>query len=120
MAKSGTVEVWGIPSCGTTRKAMKFLEAKSVDYTFKNYREVAPGKTLLREAMKSVDAPRKMFNTSGGAYRDGGYKEKAATMSSNEVLEALQDDSMLIKRPIVRTAKGILVGFNEERLTRIL
>ena len=120
MSNAAPVEVWGIPTCGTTRKALKHLEAKKLPHIFRNYREVRPSKKLLLDAMKSVSDPRKMFNTSGGSYRDGGYKDKAAAMTPAQIIDALLADPMLIRRPIVKTPKGIVVGYDEGALSHIL
>jgi arsenate reductase (glutaredoxin) len=120
MTQTAAVEVWGIPTCGTTRKALKYLEARRVPHVFKNYREVRPTRKLLQDAMNAAADPRKLFNTAGASYRDGGYREKAAAMSKAEILDSLLADPMLIKRPIVRTPKGIVVGFVEEKLLAVL
>ncbi len=114
------IKVWGITTCGTVRKATAFLKANNVEFEFIDLKTTKPPKTLLKNAMKSVDAPRKMFNTSGGAYKDGGYKDKAATMSAKDIVEALAAEPMLIKRPIVVTEKGIAVGFDEAILKNII
>jgi len=114
------IEVWGIPTCDTVNKTLKYLEAKKTAYVFKNFRETPPSKALLQSAMKSVDAPKKMFNTSGKAYRAGGYNEQAETMTKEEIVAALLADPMLIKRPIVRATKGMLVGFDEKKLDALL
>jgi arsenate reductase (glutaredoxin) len=114
------IEVWGIPTCGTTRTALKYLEVKKIPHVFKNYREVRPTKALLKEASSTVAEPKKLFNTSGGSYREGGWKEKADGMSLNEITNALLTDPMLIKRPIVKSPKGIVVGYDETKLSAIL
>ena len=114
------IKVWGITTCGTVRKATAFLKANNVEFEFIDLKTTKPPKTLLKNAMKSVDAPRKMFNTSGGAYKEGGYKDKATTMSANDIVEALAAEPMLIKRPIIVSEKGVTVGFDEALLTSIL
>ena len=114
------IKVWGITTCSTVRKTTAFLKANNVEFEFIDLKTTKPPKTLLKNAMKSVDSPRKMFNTSGGAYKAGGYKDKAATMNANEIVEALAAEPMLIKRPIVVTEKGITVGFDEMLLKSLL
>jgi arsenate reductase (glutaredoxin) len=120
MAAKAAVEVWGIPTCGTTRKAVKFLEAEGVAFEYKNVRESVVPKTFIREMLKVVDSPRKVFNTSGGSYKDGGWKDKVAGMKNEDIVTALVADPMLIKRPVVRTPKGMVVGFDEDALRRLL
>ena len=41
-------------------------------------------------------------------------------MNPEQIIDALLADPMLIKRPIVRSGKGVAVGFNEEVLLRLL
>lgn len=120
MAVTAAIEVWGIPSCGTTRKAVKFLEGEGITVDYRNVRETAVPKTLIREMLKVVDSPRKVFNTSGGSYKEGGWKDKVAGMTKDDIVNALVADPMLIKRPVVRSPKGMVVGFDENALRRIL
>jgi len=118
--KKAGIEVWGIPTCGTTRKAVKFLESKGIVIEYKNLRETAVPKVLLREMLKSVEHVRKAFNTSGGSYKDGGWKDKIAGMNNEQIIEALAADPMLIKRPVIRTPRGVLVGFDEQSIITLL
>jgi arsenate reductase (glutaredoxin) len=120
MATSSFVEVWGIPTCGTVKKTLKHLQSLGIPHEFKDFRKTPPTKVLLANALASVSAPKQMFNTSGASYREGGWRVRADGMSSEQVVEALLADPMLIKRPIIRTPKGTLVGFNEEALRTLL
>jgi arsenate reductase len=120
MKKNAAVEVWGIPTCGTVKKALAFLTVQGVPYEFKNFRTTNPPKALLVSALDVVASPKKIFNTSGASYREGGWGAKAAAMSPEQIVDALLADPMLIKRPIIRTSKGFAVGFNEEVLLRLL
>ncbi len=47
------------------------------------------------------------------AYREGGFKEKLATMTDAQALEALARDGKLIKRPLIFGDGFVLVGFRE-------
>lgn len=114
------VEVWGIPTCGTVKKALAFFSARGIAFEFKNFRTTPPTRSLLQSAIDSVATPKKIFNTSGGAYRDGGWGLKAEGMEKEQIIDALLADPMLIKRPIIRTGKGVAVGFTEEALQGIL
>ena len=119
-AKKAGIEVWGIPTCGTTRKAVKFLESKGIALEYKNLRETAVPKVLIREMLKSVVEVRRVFNTSGGSYKDGDWKNRIADMNHEQIIEALTADPMLIKRPVVRTPKGLVVGFDEQAISDLL
>ena len=107
--------VYQYPKCGTCRKALKFLDAESVDYDSKNIVETPPTRAALKKAFKrSGLAINKLFNTSGQSYRQGGFKGKLETMSEDQALSALAADGKLIKRPLVIADDFVLVGFRED------
>jgi len=107
--------VYQYPNCGTCRKALKFLEAAGIDFVSKDIVETPPSKPALKKALKLSGLPiRKLFNTSGQSYRNGGFKAKLATMSDDEALSALAADGKLIKRPLVLGDGFALVGFRED------
>lgn len=109
-------KIYQYAKCGTCRKALKWLDGQEIAYEAIPIVENPPSKTALRELWKRSGLPlRKLFNTSGQSYRQGGFKEKLTTMSDDEALAALAADGKLIKRPIVVGAGDgpVLVGFKE-------
>lgn len=108
------VKVYQYPKCGTCRKALAWLDANGVAYQSIDIVEHPPSRTALAQARKLADVPiRKLFNTSGQSYRQGGFKEKLETMSDAEAIAALAADGKLIKRPLVLGDGFALVGFRE-------
>ncbi|MBI5646169.1 MAG: Spx/MgsR family RNA polymerase-binding regulatory protein [Ignavibacteriae bacterium] len=120
MAKKNSVEIWGIPTCGTVKKTIAWMIEHGVEFEFRNLRETPPSQSLLQSALASVSHPKKMLNTSGASYRDGGWSAKAASLSGPQIIEALLADPMLIKRPIVRSSKLVTVGFQEDEWAALL
>ena len=109
------MRVYQYPKCGTCRKALKFLDAEGVDYRAEDIVTNPPSKALLKKALEQSGLPvRKFFNTSGQSYRQGGFKEKLATMTDAQALAALAADGKLIKRPLVVDDDLVLVGFRED------
>lgn len=110
-----SITVYQYPKCGTSRKALAWLDAQGVEYKSINLVEKPPSKTKLKDLWKRSGEPiRKLFNTSGESYRAGGFKEKLATMSEADALAALAADGKLIKRPIVDLEDKVLIGFKQE------
>ena len=120
MAKTGTVEIWGIPTCGTVKKTMAWMRQHGVEFEFKNLRDTPPPRALLQSALASVPHPKNMMNTSGASYRDGRWSEKVDSLSGPQVIDALLADPMLIKRPVVRWSKLVTVGFKEDEWGALL
>jgi len=108
------LRVFHYPQCSTCKKAIKWLAAHDVAVELINIVQHPPSKAELREVLKSAGIPlKKLFNTSGVSYREGGFGERLKTMTEAEALDALAKDGKLVKRPLV-LGKGVqLVGFDE-------
>jgi arsenate reductase len=103
------------PKCGTCRKASKWLAENGIEVEAIDIVESPPSKSRLKDYFKRSGRELKaFFNTSGQSYRQGGFKEKLASMSEAQMLDALAKDGKLIKRPLLDTGKTVFVGFREE------
>lgn len=100
--------------CGTCRKALAWLSARGVECDVLPIRETPPSKALLREALDQGVPLKGLFNVSGGDYKELGMKDKLPGMSVAEALDLLASRGNLVKRPFVKTADRILVGFSED------
>jgi len=110
-----SIVVYQYPNCGTCKKALSFLDEAAVDFNAKDIVANPPSKVLLEKALKLSGLPlKKLFNTSGKSYREGGFKDKLPTMSDDQALTALAADGKLIKRPLVLGDGFALVGFRED------
>ena len=109
-----TLLVYGIPKCGTCKKALKWLEENQVDYQFIDTKENPPDEKTIANWVKSLGI-KSMRNTSGYSYRAIGEEKK--TWTDEQWIEAFSNDAMLLKRPLfVKNGEAVLVGFraNEE------
>ncbi len=109
------LDFYEYPSCGTCRKAKKWLEEHNKDINSIHIVEETPDKETLKALYeKSGLELKKFFNTSGQKYRELQLKDKLPAMSEDEQLELLASNGMLIKRPITTDSKRVTVGFNED------
>lgn len=107
-----TIKVYGIPTCGTVKKARAWLDNKGIEYTWIDIREAPPKKTQLKLWIKAFGF-KPMRNTSGGAYRNLGPEKKS--WEDAQWLDAFTQDAMLLKRPVVEVDREpIAVGFKAE------
>ena len=74
-----------------------------------------PTKAELQRALKAGVPLKRLFNTSGQSYRDGGWGRKIDGIGEAEALAALTADGKLIKRPLVLAGERTLVGFDEAK-----
>ena len=104
---------FGYKSCGTCRKAKKWLAEQSIELEELAIRETPPSVDNFQLALKSGYSLKALFNTSGGDYRELGMKDQLPTMSESEALKLLSSRGNLVKRPFVVAEKGVLIGFKE-------
>lgn len=104
------MKVYGIPTCGTVRKAKSWLDNKKIDYVSVDLRQNPPSRAQLQGWVRAVGS-RALRNTSGGSYRALG--EEKESWSEEQWLDAFAADPMLIKRPVIeRDGSLLLVGFS--------
>jgi arsenate reductase len=109
------IEVFQYPKCGTCKKALKWLDARGVQYRAVDIVDKPPSLNKLKRAHKLSNLHvSKLFNTSGQSYRQGNFKQKLQILSDAEALSALAQDGKLIKRPLLFGDDFVLVGFKLE------
>jgi arsenate reductase (glutaredoxin) len=110
-----TVTIWSYAACGTCKSAIKWLREQGIDADVRAIVAAPPDVGTLRGLWERSGIPLdKLFNISGNSYREGGFKDRLATMSDDQKLAALAADGMLIKRPLVDAGAVVLVGFKPE------
>lgn len=108
------LKVYQYPKCSTCRKALAWLKSNGVAFESIDIVSAPPSvETLRRVLTTSGLTVKKLFNTSGEVYRQGGYKERLEKMGDAEALAALAANGKLIKRPLVLDTNLALVGFDE-------
>ncbi|MBN3960094.1 Spx/MgsR family RNA polymerase-binding regulatory protein [Nostoc sp. NMS8] len=111
-----SLEVYGIPNCGTCKKALTWLQANSIDYEFINTKDTSPTRDQIQNWVKSLGSAA-MRNTSGQSYRALGEQKK--TWTDRQWIDAFALDAMLLKRPLfVKDGTAVLVGFRDETVVK--
>ncbi|TCT19111.1 arsenate reductase [Melghiribacillus thermohalophilus] len=109
------LKVYHYPRCGTSKKALKWLDDHGIDYEIVHIVDNPPSKEELKRYIEKSGLPaKKFFNTSGKKYRELGMKDKIKDAALDEMVEWLASEGMLIKRPIITDGEKVTVGFNED------
>lgn len=104
------------PKCSTCINARKWLEENNIEFESRHIVENNPTKEELKKFIDLSGLPvKKFFNTSGILYREMNLKEKLTTATEDEMIEILSSNGMLVKRPLVITEKGVLIGFKKDK-----
>ncbi len=108
------LKVYAYKNCDTCRKALKWLKENRIDHETKAIRETPPAEAELEAALAANGGDlRKLFNTSGGDYRELGLKDKLPSMTTAEAIALLSSNGNLVKRPLLIGDGIALTGFNE-------
>jgi arsenate reductase (glutaredoxin) len=106
-----SIQVYGIPTCGTCKKALQWLNAQAISYEFINTKEHPPTPAQIASWVEIL-GERPMRNTSGQSYR--ALDETKDTWIDIQWVNAFSEDVMLLKRPLfVKDGVAIAVGFRD-------
>jgi len=110
------VKIYSYKNCSTCRKALGFLSQREVSFQSIDIASSPPGKPELKAMLAHYGGKiRKLFNTSGQAYRELGLSGKIDDMSPEEALTLLASNGKLVKRPfLMRDGQPIAIGFDEK------
>lgn len=113
-----SITVWGIPSCGTVKKARAVLQGAGLAFVDRDLRAEPPNAADVARFVAAVGV-NALKNTSGGSYRVLGAEKDAWTDA--QWTAAFVRDPMLIKRPVVeRDGAVVTVGWkNDDALARL-
>jgi len=107
-----SIQVYGIPNCGTCKKAFSWLDTNGVEYAFINTKDNPPTQKTIENWVKALGS-KPMRNTSGQSYRALGNEKDSWTDA--QWIDAFTKDAMLLKRPLfVKDGKAVLVGFRDK------
>jgi arsenate reductase len=106
------VTIYGIKACDAMQKARAWLEGRGVAYAFHDYKIQGIDRDRLegwtRQARWEI-----LLNRSGTTFRKLADADKADLTEAKAIALMLAQPSM-IKRPVIETAGGLLVGFKPE------
>lgn len=109
------------PRCGTCKKALAWLKEEGFQVEPVDLLEAPPNAEVLASAFERSEQPLKaFFNTSGQSYRNGGWKDRMATLTREQALEALAADPMLLKRPLLDAGPRAFAGFDKTAWAGVL
>jgi arsenate reductase (glutaredoxin) len=115
-----SLEVYGIPTCSTCKKALQWLQINEVEYKFVNTKDHPPTREMIANWVETFGT-KPMRNTSGQSYRALGDEKQSWT--DEQWINAFSADAMLLKRPLfVKDGAAVLVGFraSEDELRQTL
>ena len=93
-----TLVLWGIPTCGTVKKAERWLTDAGRPYVSRDLRRDPPTRDEIAAAVAVLGA-RALRNTSGASFR--ALPPAREQWTDDQWIDAFSADPMLIRRPVV-------------------
>lgn len=109
---SAAVKLHGIRNCDTMKKAWTWLDQAGVTYDFHDYKKQGIDRASLERWAAQVGWE-VLLNRAGTTFRALPDADKADMTQAKAIGLMLAQPSM-IKRPVLETGDGILVGFKPE------
>ena len=111
------MKIYGIKTCGSVKKALKFFNDKGIDYEFIDFKRTPVGCEKIDEWISKVGIDI-LFNNRGTKYRQ--LKLKELNLNEEGKRDWLCKENLLIKRPVIELDDGrLIVGFDEEKYKEI-
>lgn len=113
------LKLYGLKACDTCRKARKALDAKGVDYDFKDVRDAPPTKKDI-EGWSNAVGWETLLNKASTTWRELPEAAKAR-VGAAEAIALMQQHPTLIKRLIImRGPTEVYVGWSDATRKAVL
>jgi len=111
------IKLYGIKNCDSVKKAIKYLGAHGITYTFIDLKTQPLEQSTIKHWLEYTDM-KTLFNARSTTYRN--LKLKELNLDDEAKIEWLIKEPMLIKRPVIVLEDNLLVGFSEEQYNQNL
>ena len=111
------LHIIGIPNCNKVKDTKNWMDSKGVEFEFINVKK----EPLTLDEIKDLEFKvglDVLVNKRGTTYRNLALKDK--NLSDEEMLEVLEQNQSLIKRPVLVYEDAVLVGYDEEAFENFL
>jgi arsenate reductase len=114
------MKLYGIPNCGTVKKARTWLDEHGVAYEFHDYKKQGVDMATLENWLAQMPWE-KLVNRAGMTWRGLTDDEKAAVTDNASAAALMQAKPSVIRRPIiVRDNRIEAVGFDADAYRKLL
>lgn len=107
----------GIKNCDSVKKAKKWLEHNGIEYAFHDLREQGVDKAALDTWIEELGWE-SLLNKRSTTWKQLSDDERK-DIDKSKAMALLLAYPTLIKRPVLITSKGIMVGFREAEYSKV-
>ena len=108
------LKIYGIKNCSSMKKAFDLLNELGLAYEFHDYKKQGIDAETVKKWLDEVGQDL-ILNKKGTTWRKLSEEEQQTALASQtNLISALTTHSSLIKRPVLETASGYIIGFDEK------
>jgi arsenate reductase len=105
------ITLYGIPNCGSVKKARDWLESENIAYEFHDFKKVGIDKDSIAGWMKRVPWE-VLVNKKGTTWRALSEATKDGVTDATSATKLMVENTSVIKRPVLSQGRTVLVGFD--------
>ena len=113
------VTLYTSPSCTSCRKARAWLKEHNIPFKERNIFSEPLNKNEIKTILRMTeDGTEEIISTRSKIFQQ--LNIKIDDLSVNELLDLVQENPGLLRRPIILDEKRLQVGYNEDEIRRFL
>lgn len=113
------IQLYVTPSCLSCRKARAWLEENGIDFEEHNLFSAPPSVQELKMMLHlTEEGTSEIISVRSKAFQELGID--LDDLSVTELLELIQGNPGLLRRPIIFDAKRLVIGYNEDEIRSFL
>jgi Spx/MgsR family transcriptional regulator len=113
------ITLYGIPNCDTVKKARAWLDERGLAHAFHDYKKQGVPQAEMRSWL-TLHGWEKLLNRRGPTWRKLDPARQAAVTDAASALAVMNEQSSVIKRPVLVRGDTVLVGFDADEWARVL
>lgn len=107
------IHVYGIPNCGSVKKALDLLNKERTTFTFHDFKKEGVTTSQLKKWAKSIGWE-PLLNKKGTTWRGLPEGLKVSAVTQSAAIAIMQENTSVIKRPLIEWGDGtVTVGLDE-------
>lgn len=107
------MKIYGIKNCNTVKKALDWLNENKIAYEFHDFKKEGVAESKLKEWSSELGWE-PLLNKRGTTWKQVDPEVQKTITSEQAAFKLMQEKTSIIKRPVLETDKGVLLGFDEE------
>ncbi|RMC24946.1 MULTISPECIES: transcriptional regulator SpxA [unclassified Lactobacillus] len=113
------VNLYISPSCTSCRKAKAWLKKHNIDYKERNiFSEPLTKEELIQILRMTENGTEEIISTRSRAFQQ--LKINLDNLSIDQLLDLVEKNPSLLRRPIIMDDRRLQVGYNEDEIRRFL